>query len=304
MWPAGRYDSKSNISESDEHKLKSIVEEFANTLEQYCFHEKLNIFIFPIFKRFNLICYITSQSIIYLFGDNLADTRLIVFARLDENRADLTIEELEEKVNAKFGFELFKSNEWKNPVKIILPISVLGSGEIEKYQVFDHTAKSLIDHRKNRVNRLNNQISANPIFHGRNFSVDEDLCFILMPIKEPFNRIYQDHIIPVVKSCNFNPLRADDIFTSSSIVEDIWEHINRAKLIISDVSGKNPNVFYELGIAHTIGKDVIIITQNKDDIPFDLRHIRYFLYVDNEKGWYKLKDDLEKAIKSTLHKRK
>ena len=125
-----------------------------------------------------------------------------------------------------------------------------------------------------------------------------------MPFRKPFNRIYKDNIIPIAKSCNLNPLRADDIFTSSSIIEDIWEHFNRAKLIISDVSEKNPNVFYELGIAHTIGKDVIIITQNEDDIPFDLRHIRYFLYVDNEKGWNKLKEDLEKAIKSTLNKRK
>jgi len=60
------------------------------------------------------------------------------------------------------------------------------------------------------------------------------------------------------------------------------------------------NVFYELGIAHTLGRTVIIITQNEDDIPFDLRHLRYFKYEDNKEGWKKLKETLKNAVIETL----
>jgi hypothetical protein len=71
-------------------------------------------------------------------------------------------------------------------------------------------------------------------------------------------------------------------------------------LIVADVTGKNPNVFYELGLAHTIGKDVIIITQSDDDVPFDLKYLRYIKYVDNTAGWKTLAGNLDKFIQSTL----
>ena len=48
--------------------------------------------------------------------------------------------------------------------------------------------------------------------------------------------------------------------------------------------GRNPNVFYETGIAHTLGREVILITQSESDIPFDLRHLRYVAYLNNSEG--------------------
>jgi len=71
---------------------------------------------------------------------------------------------------------------------------------------------------------------------------------------------------------------------------------------MADVTGKNPNVFYELGIAHTVGKDAIILTQSEDDIPFDLRHLRHLTYVDNQEGWRALKANLGHAVKALLTK--
>jgi len=81
------------------------------------------------------------------------------------------------------------------------------------------------------------------------------------------------------------------------IIEQIWEYLNKAEIIIADVTGRNPNVFYELGIAHTLGKTVIIITQNEEDVPFDLRHLRYFKYSDNEEGWSRLRETLRRIIR-------
>lgn len=139
-----------------------------------------------------------------------------------------------------------------------------------------------------------------PIFTGRGYPVEEDLCFVLMPFRDSFIRIYEEHVKPTLEALGFRVIKADDIFKPGPIVEQIWEYIIRSRIIIADVTERNPNVFYELGIAHTLGKDVIIITQSEEDVPFDLRHLRYFKYSDNREGWKKLKENLENAVRTII----
>jgi len=143
-------------------------------------------------------------------------------------------------------------------------------------------------------------VKINPIFQRRDFLLEDDLCFVLMPFAEPFNRLYQEHIKPTLEALNLRVIRADDLSAPAPIIEDIWEYINKACFIVADVTGRNPNVFYELGIAHTVGKDAIMLTQNKDDIPFDVGHIRYFEYADNSEGWKNLQRKLKNAAKAIL----
>lgn len=69
-----------------------------------------------------------------------------------------------------------------------------------------------------------------------------------------------------------------DIFSVNNVVHDIWSAICGAKLIIGDCTGRNPNVFYELGIAHTLGKPIVLTTQHSHDVPFDVSHVRYLQY--------------------------
>ena len=80
------------------------------------------------------------------------------------------------------------------------------------------------------------------------------------------------------------PRRADDFWLHPHIMHDILELITTSQVIICDLSGKNPNVFYEAGIAHTLGKEVILITQHESDVPFDLRPLRYISYLNNSEG--------------------
>src|SRR5215471_6685159 len=95
-----------------------------------------------------------------------------------------------------------------------------------------------------------------------------------MPFSSELRPVYDDHIKNVMQEVNLECNRADDIFSNGVIIEEVWKNINEARIIIADLTGKNPNVFYEVGIAHTLGKEVILITQSIDDIPFDLRHLR------------------------------
>lgn len=122
--------------------------------------------------------------------------------------------------------------------------------------------------------RKTDRMSVRPVFGVAEFRVVAELCLVLCPFREPFDTIYSDHIRPAVEKASMRCKRADEIYGTRPIIDDVWELINQSRFVIADVTAKNPNVLYELGIAHTVGKPAIILAQNIDDVPFDLRHIR------------------------------
>ena len=79
--------------------------------------------------------------------------------------------------------------------------------------------------------------------------------------------------------------RADDIWLHTHIIQDIATLISRSRIIVADGTGNTANVFYEIGIAHAIGREVIVSAQSTNDIPFDLRHLRAISYLNNGEGW-------------------
>lgn len=138
------------------------------------------------------------------------------------------------------------------------------------------------------------------VFKRRNFLNEPKLCFVLMPFNIQFKNVYTQGIKPSIKKAKLNSKRADEFFTSRAIIQDIWENINKASLIIADLTGRNPNVFYEVGLSHALPQRLIIITQNKDDVPFDLKHIRWIEYTNNASGRKQLSKKLFRAIKEEL----
>lgn len=119
---------------------------------------------------------------------------------------------------------------------------------------------------------------------------------VMMPFNMEFDKVYET----IKKACSNLDMtyrRADDFWKDSVIIQDIFELICRSSIVIVDFSGKNENVFYEAGIAHTLGKNVIPITQNLNDIPFDLRHHRHLVYLSNGEGLEDLRNGLEARLK-------
>ncbi|MRX45914.1 hypothetical protein [Pedobacter puniceum] len=143
-----------------------------------------------------------------------------------------------------------------------------------------------------------------PTFEKSEIKIDPKLCFVIMPFNDKLNPIYESIIKVVLKDLKYNPLRADEIFTSKPIIDDIWLNIKKSKFLIADLTDRNPNVFYELGLAHALTKDVILLTQNLSDIPFDLRHYRIIVYQDSISGADKLKSTLKEFITELDTKKK
>ena len=122
---------------------------------------------------------------------------------------------------------------------------------------------------------------------------------IMMPFGKEFDRVY-DAIKLACETEGYRTLRVDEIYGPKPITSDIFSTIVQSKLVISDLSDRNPNVLYETGLAHALRRDVIMIVQNEDDIPFNVHHLRYVSYLPNEEGLGKLSKDLSASIQGAL----
>jgi hypothetical protein len=106
---------------------------------------------------------------------------------------------------------------------------------------------------------------------------------------------------PAIEAGGLLPKRADDLYRPGTIINDIWKFTQDAKIVLADLTHKNPNVFYELGLAHALAKPAILITEIIEDVPFDLRSLRVLQYDKNRPDWgEKLKNDITNAILEVL----
>lgn len=121
------------------------------------------------------------------------------------------------------------------------------------------------------------------IFQVPEESPDSNLISVMMPFGLELKPVYEA-IKEAARLSGFKCQRADDIWDHSTIIQDVFSLIYRSSIVVCDFTGKNPNVFYEAGIAHTLGKHVVPITQSDQDIPFDLKHHRFAKYLNNGEG--------------------
>lgn len=113
----------------------------------------------------------------------------------------------------------------------------------------------------------------------------EKTCFVIMPISDVggyetghFDRVYNYLIVPACKKAGFTPLRADEVNMTNYIVIDILKRIMDSDLVLCDLSTKNPNVLYELGIRQAFNKPVTLIKDEDTDRIFDIQGFRYVEY--------------------------
>jgi len=204
--------------------------------------------------------------------------------------------------------DMLQAGEWElgfdDPFTIQFPAELLGQPRDMRAPVLSAIAAAYIQSELQRVERQMNVIQINPIFGPASYSIDPRLTFVLMPFTDELTQIYSTFIKPTVEDPKFGLVcrRADDVKSNRAIIQDIWKSICEARLIVADLSGLNPNVMYELGMAHTLGKETILIYQRGGEIkfPFDLAHIRRIEYDNNAVGGQKLKNDLAGTIELVL----
>ena len=112
-------------------------------------------------------------------------------------------------------------------------------------------------------------------------------CFVIMPFsstqsctKEEWTEIFDEVIKPAIEKSGHGYVCTRSNPVQGSIIEDILDNLDRADLVVADLTDRNPNVFYELGVRHSLRDSTILLTQRLKDIPFDLRP-----YVVQEYSW-------------------
>jgi hypothetical protein len=126
-------------------------------------------------------------------------------------------------------------------------------------------------------------------------------CFVVMPFGDPdLQVVYEDFVKPILDRCNLHCERGDDVFGSNVIMEDILKSISAADVVLADLTRKNANVFYEVGICHALDKPVLLLAQSVDDVPFDLRHRRVLLYEYSPRGCKRLETTLRQNLDAVL----
>lgn len=133
-------------------------------------------------------------------------------------------------------------------------------------------------------------------FFVRKHNPETGLCFVLMPFDDSLTAVYEHGIKPQIESMGLVCKRADELYTSQGVLSDIWDSLQKAEVIIADCTNKNPNVMYELGLCHALWKKVILLSQHKDDVPFDLRQWRFLLYEFSFAGAARLKEEIGRAV--------
>lgn len=102
--------------------------------------------------------------------------------------------------------------------------------------------------------------------------------FVAMPFDPSFDDLYHLGIKPACEKAGAVAERVDEQIFQESILQRIYSQIAKADVVVADVTGMSPNVFYEVGYAHALGKSVVLLAGSEDDIPFDLKHYTHFVY--------------------------
>lgn len=131
-------------------------------------------------------------------------------------------------------------------------------------------------------------------------TVTESLCFVLMPFRTALNKVYSMAIRPAVEAVGLRCERADEITSPGVILEQIDERIERAQVIVADLTGSNPNVAQELGYARALERLVILLAQKTESLPFDVRHFRVIKYEPDQSGLRSLRERLKLLLTETL----
>lgn len=185
-------------------------------------------------------------------------------------------------------------------------INYLLQGRIEKSQrIRDVEVTSLL--ARARWNMLEEAVMSRssmviaPSFPIPDYEIDPNMVFIVMPFTESWSEDFYFIIKQAAEESGMFAVRSDDIFSQEIVMNDIWALINKAGLIIVDITKHNANVFYELGISHTLGKKVVLLRQDGgENAPFDISYWRYFNYALSPLKAKELKSTLEKIFSSHL----
>lgn len=188
--------------------------------------------------------------------------------------------------------------DFENPLAVLVPLRT----DVEEKSKAFARAKELLGSLEAEIERRRQEEF--DILPRESVDVDANLCFVMMPFKpRPFFTSVFRTIRRAAKRAGLRCVRSDELFDTRAVILDIWENIRKSKVCVVDITNRNPNVFYELGIAHTLPKRTVLISKElaKGEKPvFDVNYVRCIFYKNTESGLQVLERSIYKTMRKAL----
>lgn len=140
------------------------------------------------------------------------------------------------------------------------------------------------------------EMMVRPIFPGNDFLVQPRTCLVVMPLEAYWSDALWIHLQQTLRSVGWESYRAHALY-SQEVLVDTWQAVNEVEVVLFDLTYKHPDVFYKIGMAHTLGKKSILITQHARDLPPDFQRFPYVVYDNNIHGLQRLSERLIDLLK-------
>ena len=147
-----------------------------------------------------------------------------------------------------------------------------------------------------KICRTGRGLAITPLFGRPPQTDDHPDMFVIMPFAPEYDAVYTDHVKKVAGELGLSVKRADEHFESGEIMNAIWSDIFHAKVIVAECTEQNSNVFYELGIVHTLGKPTVMIRRKGTKAPFDIAALRWIEYLYTPPGMSEFEQTLATAV--------
>lgn len=212
-------------------------------------------------------------------------------------------------LGAPYGFAAFRNNQWE-PLGGVGQGSKIEANRWHKLKLSVNGSNLALHVNGVEVARASHRLTKGQIgilLQGagptalRNLKMysSEPVCFVVMQFSAEFNELYSEVIRPTCEEYGYKVVRADDYYSTGLIIEDITRSIRESSVVLADVTPNNPNVFYEVGFAHGIGKPTILLSDRKrEKLPFDISGFRTLFYDNTIGGKSAVQDRLRRHLES------
>jgi hypothetical protein len=125
-------------------------------------------------------------------------------------------------------------------------------------------------------------------------------AFVVMQFSDPYDQVYSDVVRTVCEGFNLQTIRADEIYGPGLIISDVVDQLQRAQVVIADITPVNANVYFEVGYALALNKPIILLAKKGTDLPFDVKAFRVLFYEDSIAGKAKVEEGLSRHLRAIL----
>lgn len=233
------------------------------------------------------IVFILDQDSLFILGQFRVENRIAgYYHRPDKS---MTIQKVASSAKWEFGFE--------DSFVIQLPADLLEKSTEKRRSSLMEIASNHIDAEFLRLAQLLNLIRTRPIFGQATHPVQPGSLLLFLP-RDGKARENADLINRAVESSGLSGEEALDIRSGKSAVREMWQSINQAAVILADLTGADPQVMYGLGIAHTLGKDTVLIHPQGSKYLVDIPRTESIEYEDSAQGREKLEEQIIETLRS------